>query len=364
MPSLKLLSAAEQVAGHLRVGLERGQWTGTMPGVNRLAVELGVNRKTVDAALRQLEREGLLAGRGPGRKRLIVQAGHRVAPRPLRVALLLYDVSDRQLDYVVELQHNLVEAGHVVIVPSTFLTELRMDVARIDRLVRQTAADAWVVQAAPREVLEWFSSQPLPTFALFGRREGLPIASTGPDKPPAYAAATRQLIGLGHRRIAMLVRRLRRLPEPGQCEQIFLDELKAHGIVTSAFNLPDWEETLEGLQQLLSKLFQVTPPTALIVDEAPLFIATQQFLAARGLRVPQDVSLICTDPNPAFAWCMPSIAHIRWDSSPVVLRILRWVAAVGRGRWNVRQTLVRAEYVAGGTVGPAPADRMSRTNST
>ena len=48
----------------------------------------------------------------------------------------------------------------------------------------------------------------------------------------------------------------------------------------------------EGLQKLLGSLFRLTPPTAMIIDEAPLFAATQQFLASQGLRVPQQVSLI------------------------------------------------------------------------
>jgi hypothetical protein len=43
MDSITLLSAAEQVAGHLRQALLRGELSGTIPGVRPLAVELGVN---------------------------------------------------------------------------------------------------------------------------------------------------------------------------------------------------------------------------------------------------------------------------------------------------------------------------------
>ena len=50
-------------AGALREGLREGRWQGSMPGRNRLAVELGVNHKTVKAALVILEREGLLEAR-------------------------------------------------------------------------------------------------------------------------------------------------------------------------------------------------------------------------------------------------------------------------------------------------------------
>lgn len=348
-----LLSAAGQVAAHLRAEVALGGFSGTMPGVIRLGEALGVNPKTVEVALQQLEHEGLLVGQGPGRRRLIVSSGRRVT-RPLRVAILLGEPSDRHLEYIVELQHALLEAGHTVIFPDMYLLHLSAQVARIDRLVKETAADAWVLCGSTRKVLEWFCTKPTPVFALFGRRAGLPIAATGPDKPPALAAAARHLIGLGHRRIVLLVRRMRRLPEPGRSEQAFLTELEAGGIATGTFNLPDWEETREGFQEILSGLFRVTPPTALIVDEAPFFAAAQQFLARRGLRVPEKVSLVCTDSDPTFAWCMPSIAHIGWDSRPVVRRIVRWAAAVSQGQRDVRQTSVRAEFVVGGTVGPAP----------
>lgn len=355
MPPLNLLSVAEQVAVHLRGGISRGQWTGAMPGVDRLSVELGINHKTAEAALRQLEREGVLIGRGPGRKRLIATTESELVPRPLRVAIQFFEPSDRHLEYVVELQHALAEAGHTVIFAGKSLVELKMDVTRVARQVRATSADAWIIIAGGREVLEWFCEQPLPAFAVFGRWDKLRIAAIRPDKPPAIVAATRALIKLGHRRVALLARRPRRLPVPGRGEQAFLDELKAHGFATGPFNLPDWEESPEGFQHVLNELFKVTPPSALIVDEVPPFVAAQQFLAGRRIRVPQEVSLVCTDPDPAFAWCRPEVAHIRWDSRPVVLRILRWATTVSRGREDVRQSLVPAEFVPGGTIGPAPA---------
>lgn len=354
MPQVKILSVVEQVAAHLRERLAREHWTGTMPGVLHLEVELGINRKTLEAALRQLEHEGLLAGQGPGRKRLIVRNRGRAAMRPMRVAILLGEASDRKQDYVVELQHALLEAGHAAFYPAKSLLDLQMEVKHVARFVGKTPADAWIVLGGSRGILEWFSTGPKPAFALFGHRAGLPIAATGPNKVPAIAAATRQLMALGHRRIALLCRKRRRLPKPGASERAFLDELAAHGLATGAFNLPDWEETIEGFHELLGLLFRVTPPTALIVDEAPQFVATLQFLARRGIPVPEKVSLICTDPDPAFAWCKPTIAHIRWDSGSLVRRIVRWAAHVSHGRADVRQTFVPAEFVAGGTIGPVP----------
>jgi DNA-binding LacI/PurR family transcriptional regulator/predicted transcriptional regulator len=346
-----LRSASEQLADHLRSEVIHQRRVGLMPGIHRLAAELGVNRKTVEAALRLLEGEGLLLPQGVGRRRRIARTGGIETPS-LRVAILINEASDRKLDYMVELQHELAAAGHAVCHVDPPMVDLGMDVRRIARVVNQNEADAWVVMAGSREVLQWFASCGRPAFALFGRRRGLVLAGAGPDKPPAIAAATRRLLELGHRRVVLLARPRRRLPEPGASERAFLAELTAHGFSISDYNLPHWEETVEGFHVCLESLFHLTPPTAMIIDEVPLFAAAQQFLGRRRLRVPEDISLVSTDYDPSFDWCVPTIAHIRWDSRPVVRRIVRWAANVSRGKTDLRQTSTPAEFVSGGTVGP------------
>jgi len=261
----------------------------------------------------------------------------------------------RQLGYMIELRHALEAAGHATFFAAKSQVELHFDVGRIGRHVAQTPADAWVVGTGTHAVLEWFAAQALPSLALFGRRSGLPIAAVGPDKVPAFVEATRQLMNLGHRRIVLLCRRLRRLPAPGRVERAFLAELAAHGLRVGAYNLPDWEETLAGFHACLAALFRHSRPTALIIDEAPFFAATQQFLARRNLQVPAHVSLVRTDHDPTFGWCEPVISHMHWDSPPVIRRIVRWAAAVSHGRTDRVQTLFPAQFISGGTIGPAPA---------
>lgn len=351
MAEARFLTITEQVTEHLRVELARGRWTGLMPGKHDLAAELAVNNKTVETALRRLETEGLILSQGTGRRRS-VRTGARPQQRMLRIAMLFSENADLGLDYMVEMRHRLLKAGHAVQVAPRTIVVLRDDPGRLDSMARSIDADAWIVAGGSRKVLEWFARRSEPAFALFGRRGGLPLAAAGPDKPSAYAVATRELIRLGHRRIVLMVRPRRRLPEPGAPEKAFLVELAAHGLKVGDYNLPAWEETPKDFHRCLEELFRVTPPTAMIIDETSFYFATQQFLAKRGLRVPEDVSLVATDPDPTFHWCRPSIAHITWDSDPLVQRIVRWAANVSRGKVDRHQTLTKAEFVSGGTIGP------------
>ena len=353
MAHLTIHSPAEQVAQHLRAELLRGTWVTEMPGTPSLAEQLGVNRKTVTSALCLLQEEGILIAHGAGKPRTILSASN--ASAPMRIAHLLYEKSDTHVDYMNEFHHRLKTAGHIPFHTQGTLVDLKFNMPRIQQLAEDTDADAWIVASGSKEILEWFSQQSTPVFALYGRQEDISIAGVKTNKPEAYTAAARRLIELGHRRIVHLCRTERRTPHPGRTERAFLDELEVQGIMAGKYNLPDWEDTPEGFHAILQSLFQLTPPTALVVSEPFLFVAAQQFLAHQGIRVPAEVSLICTDNDPTFAWCEPSISHIAWDTAPVVRSIVRWADQVSRGREHLKQTRVKATFIEGGTVGPAPA---------
>ena len=268
------------------------------------------------------------------------------------MAILDYEPLDLTEGYIFELQHLLQDAGHPTFFAGKSLQELGMNVRKVARLVAGTEADAWIVCSGSLEVLEWFAAQPVPTFALFGRRRSVPLAGTGPDHMSASLAAVRRLLELGHRRIVVVARQERRADGPGKIERAILAEMEAHGIRTGPYHLPDWEDSFEGFHGLLDQLFRVTPPSALILDEAFLFAAAQQYLAQRGILAPKHVSLICTAPDPTFVWCVPSVAHIRYDIRSVLRRVVRWADNVAHGRDDRRQSFTKAEFVDGDTVGP------------
>lgn len=351
----RVLTATEQLARHLRDELLRGTWTGVMPGEDRLMARLGVGRNTIKAALRKLEEEGLLISRGVGVPRGIAVLKNGRKTRALRVRMLLYDGADRGAPDNVELLARLQGAGHAASFSNKSLKDLGMRVERVARFVESEPADAWVVSAGSREVLEWFSRQPVPAIAMFGRFSGLPIAAACPRKSPAMVAGVRKLVELGHRRIVMLTHEEKRKPSPGLFEQNFLDELDALGLPTGPYNLPDWEDGPEGFHACLESLFERTPPTALIFCDSEIFLLpTFQYLMRRGLRIPEDVSLLADDYISGYSWTRPVISHIRWDYRTVVRRVLQWVENVSAGREDRRQVLGNARLVEGGTMARAP----------
>ncbi len=353
MKAYRPQSAVEQLAAHLREEILRGSLSGLMPGVHHLVAELGTSPNTVLEAVRQLEREGLLENQGPGkRSKIIIPEGLR--PPGLRIEILLFEKTDVAIGYMIELKHQLMEAGHFVTFSDKSLCGMGMNVERLARYVKGRQVEAWVVMCGTLPVLKWFESQPIPTLAMFGCMRDVQLASVIPEKRPALTTALQRLVALGHRRIVMLVREHNRKPKPTLSVQCFLDFLEAEGIPTGPYNLPEWQEDAAGLCQSLDSLFLHTPPTAIIIDEVFPFMVARMHLAQRGITTPKDVSLICLDSDPIYTWCEPAISHIHWNTKTFTRRIMGWADNVARGKHDDRKTFLKAEFIEGGTIGPAP----------
>lgn len=359
MIAFRSTSLTEQAAAHLKMEILQGSLVNTLPGVRKLAAEMGIHHTTAEEALQILEKEGLIESRGAGRKRAILPTENFVAPS-MRVGILPYEDADRSDYFLLDLQHRLQQAGHVICGITKTLQTLGMNAQRVARFAKDQDVDAWIVVAGPRPVLEWFAAQPTPVFSLFGRRRNVNIASAGPDKLPAMIQLLDRLVELGHRRIVMLLREEHRKPSPGFVAQSMLNAMETHGLPTGSYNLPDWDNDPKDLRRCLNSLFRNTPPTALIVDEVFLFNVVQQQLARMGILAPRDISLLCTDPDPTFEWHDPSIAHVHWDSQKVMRRILRWANNIARGKQDTQPYIVKAEFIEGGTIGPVPKTTMGK----
>ncbi len=324
-----------------------------MPGENWLVSNLQVGRDTVRAAMIHLEQAGVIASQGKGQRRQIVMNSDELA-RNCRVTLLLHSTKDRHEELVHDIMFHLTRRGYQVDLAPKCLVELGMKPERVAKMVQQVKTDAWVVAAASSDVLEWFAAQSAPAFAMFGRFSRLGMAGIGPDKFPAFEVAVQRLVELGHRRIVFLLPEEMRKPNPGLLVQRILGVMEANGIAVGNYHLPDWERGPSGLRRCLDRLFDLTPPTALFIEEASEFIAVQHYLAKRGIFAPRDVSLICSDDSPLFEWCDPPASCIRWSARTVLNRVVRWVNNVANGLEDRHGSLFEAVFIGGGTIGPSP----------
>jgi DNA-binding LacI/PurR family transcriptional regulator len=345
--SYPILSAPEQVARHLKEQIAQGKFTGFMPGGAALAREFGIGRTTADAALDILQAEGILANHGHRKRRRIIPDALPSVAKPMQVGMILYEPSDAANQYVPEIRQLLLSSGFNLNLSPKTLIELNHNPAKVEKMVQNNPADAWVVVAGSRPVLKWFSVSSIPSFALFGRMQGLPMPGIKPDKLPAMRDALKTLIEMGHRRIVLLVREERRKPSLGNVEKTFLEQLEKHGIQTGHYNIPDWKENPAGLRACLEKLFGITPPTAIFVGDSVLFLAVQNFLKNSVPKLAGKVALVSTDYHPHMDWCNPPLPHFAWNHRTTARRILKWLQNLQRGKPDHGQAFAPTKFIPG-----------------
>ncbi|MFO8026339.1 MAG: hypothetical protein R6U56_01580, partial [Opitutales bacterium] len=172
MSERKMRSRIEQAADMLRQGMLSGRWSGTLPGRLRLAEQLDCSHGTVEVAVSLLEKEGWLISQGQGqRRRIQIPAGQTEAIRKIkRVRILAYDNASLLGNPAeVGLLVRLLELGYAADITTKSLQDLNMDVNKVARFVNSISCDAWIVTAASREILQWFSEQSTPAIAVYGR---------------------------------------------------------------------------------------------------------------------------------------------------------------------------------------------------
>lgn len=349
-------SLSDQTAEYLRSGFRQGRWKVGVPGVVRLAGELGVSREVVRAALHQLEEEGILKAAGAGKRRELAELSGEPARRIIRVGILLAQPLQNENGFSQRLfqtiKHSAEAMGYECFFASQSLWELEAKPRRVARLVKAARADAWIVYGGTREVLEWFAMQEFPVLAVGGRAEGLAMEWIRADLKPPLEAVVDSLAAMGHRRMVLLCPGYWRKPDPGPPAAAFLARLAHWNIPASDYNLPDWEVTPEGLRSLLEALFFATPPTALLTLTPDTCDALLAFLANRGLRVPQDVSVICLMSDAVFNMRLPPLAHFEWPMQGLVRQTMRWIKGVAAGHPGRQARTCTATFVPGGTIAP------------
>ncbi len=349
---------SEHAALHLREGILGGRWPGRLPGVRKLAEELGISRDVVRDALRHLEAAGVLAHHGAGRSRAVVQGCKALAQRRLRVGIFLPGPLESENALTFQLIYNIRQAieamGHGCFIAPRTCASLQQSPVRAKTFLQDCEADAWIFYSMHRRQLEMAADLSKPVFALGGTSEGLPLAGSLADLSAPIREAVTLLADKGHRRMVLISPPRWRKPVPNASVCAFLDALKQRHIQGDmGYNVPEWRHTPEGLQGLMQALFKATPPTALLVMEPEWIGPVLVFLAERGLQVPRDISLINLLPDPMQSFYCRKIAHFRWPLASHVRHVCQWLKGVAAGEVRPVRRSVSPSFDPGETVGRA-----------
>ncbi len=166
-----------------------------------------------------------------------------------------------------------------------------------------------------QELVELQSKVSLPLIILNRQLQQESLASYGFNQKQLTRLAVSHLIDKGHQNIGCITSPLD--GETGQLRyKAYQDQLTTAGIVPNSDWVVEGDNTLEGGYQATVELLKSGQKlTAIFACNDDMAIGSIRALHDKGIRVPEDISVIGIDNEPAAAYAIPSLSTV---SLPVV----------------------------------------------
>ncbi|BCX48193.1 hypothetical protein HAHE_21010 [Haloferula helveola] len=348
-------SLAVQVADRMEAAIRSGQWAGKLPGNRTLAERYGVNRKTCVAAMDVLEQRGLIAPAEVGRCRKVLpleDGKPGTVTKRQRLLILRPTASPMNLEdeNLLRSFHEAWEAARGGVVWE------RVDYGRyrnpgpvLDRLIERHQAAALVLYVP---LHQWGTAavERLPSFQVGGVHGTSPkfsMCSFAINE--GIEAVARYLAGLGHRRILIPVDSI----SGGFREAFIIGLAKGLGEPPESGTVEDLcpsfpEPVPEVWRTYWEKSFRRVRPTAVVVTEDVHLLSLYGFCADRGIRIPDELSVISTNYESHFEWCQPKPTMLRFPNRKALSHFKEWLSGGLRpiGKHFLKMDIVEGESVA------------------
>jgi LacI family transcriptional regulator len=320
--------------------------------ITAIAQEAGVSVPTVSRVLNG--RSDVAPQTRERIEKLLDQRGYRRRqPRPRETAGLI-DLVFNDLDspWAVEIIRGVEEVTHAAGIGTV--------VSAIHR--RSAPTRQWLsnLRARSTDGVILVLSDLEPPLAAELRRLDAPIVAVDPAGTPSLdiptvgatnwaggLSATEHLVSLGHRRIGLIAGPRRLL-----CSRARLDGYRAGlesagiGVADELIRLGDFyhESGFKGATALLDL---PDPPTAIFASSDQMAFGVYEAVRQRGLRVPDDVSVVGFDDLPEARWASPPLTTVRQPLAEMGVVAARTVLALVQGQdLDSRRVELATELVA------------------
>jgi LacI family transcriptional regulator len=309
-------TVAGQLAVQLREEIAKGTWRGWLPGERALAQSLRASRNAVRSAVNHLKAEGLVESvRGQGNRvvahpRLRSGAGTGAGKTIGLVApLALGGLRPFIALWIDELKDLLYAVGYRLHVHDGRQYYQPNPARVLERLLTQHHHDAWVLTLSSEAMQRWFERRAVPCLVAGSLYAGVGLPCIDLDYRAICRHAAGVLLRRGHRHIALLNRESRRAGDIDS-ERGFLEGAQsATDPAISAdvvYHRDDVDSVRTALRRLLERRETVT---GIVVCNPHAYLAAASILAQRGLRIPQDISLISRNDDPFLRALAPAPAR-------------------------------------------------------
>jgi DNA-binding LacI/PurR family transcriptional regulator len=350
-------SLVSQTATILREQIARGVWRDWLPGERALCQTLQVSRNTLRAALVQLKRDGVLRSDHGSGNRILVTPKRRVTKRRAQdVALLTPEALERlrpsQTLWIDELRALLSERGCQLHVFSGAQYFQKDPAAALRKVTSQHPHGCWILTLSNESTQRWFERSALPCVVAGSVYAGLNLTFRDLDHRAICRHAAGILLGLGHRKVGLVMQKSRRAGDL-ESEAGFFEGVKQSSHADAQVGVTYHDATVTSICHGLRRLMdQQPPPTALLVANAFHFVAVVTRLMQMGWKVPQDISVLSRDDDPFLSFILPAPARYLASPHTMAKTLLRPVLELLEGGVVTHRSIrIMPDFIKGDSLG-------------
>ncbi|MFC4992455.1 substrate-binding domain-containing protein [Rubritalea tangerina] len=327
-------SLSRLTADAIEEAIAEGVWQEKLPGSRKLCEQFSVSQRTLTTALDILTRRNVIDAPEGTRARRISKSykPNKKKALPKRESLLILG------SY--ELHGHDAATSNILSGIAQLFRQKNWDVfsqaseefknAKPGPVFEQLAArykhSRWLLCAAPQPVIQWCMDKNLRVICLGGALPEPPpptvsVSITGLMKDAIHLALSK-----GHQSFSILC------PTPSKeyektVKNTVSDALQSFGMPF----LPNYHfpkiavDDPEPLKQVLDSIFKVTPPSLLIVTEERQLITVYSYCMLRGIRIPDDLSVILSLSSRNVDWFNPIPTHFSIPVQKMIKSVANYV---------------------------------------
>ncbi len=315
---------------------------------------MGVARRTIRAALKELEAEGWFRKRGREGTLIAPQRRPRKQGAQRSVGFLFHNrnpqVKLERHPLVTQVRDHLEHLNiRLEIYRVNYLKDDRIS-ASFSALMKRARHDLWLLSAHPPAIERWFHEKQIPAVVYGMGNEGTPLPTFSIDFEAIGRHAAGEFLRRGYRDVVLL------LPRPTTPEDIGTQTGFESVITTQPregvrYRVVWHDEEREGMTRVVDRLIRLArgEPMAWLISRPEFYLFIHTYLLHCGIRIPQQVGLICRSMTPYLPALFPEPARYVTNSHQLGYSFARYVLRTLEGH-SPGSLRAMVEFTPGGTL--------------